>query len=491
MRRIMAEVRAGNPLSAANQVPWEDFTSALEPTIATMASQVAISANLALTKLPRAIQYDMKFDLTDPRALGWAQVRSGTTIKQVNEFSRQAVSKIIQDGLRSKLTMEQVQANIQKVVGLDSRQATSLARFYESSITDGVLKGMSYDDAVARAEKQGDRYRDRLWKQRAERIARTELAEAANQGRMTSWQEADRQGLLPPGTKKRWLTAPDERTCEICGALNGVVIPWDEQFSIGKMMPTAHPNCRCTALIIPGEPSAQLPESPTGEYGGYKLKEPSNKTSTKRGQSDIVAKNLRDDAKRVEPKTTRDMIDLSRKHGGDMVGLDNRIKTQDSLSSKISVRADKTTLASASGQIHDTVRYTMKYDNKDYVAGVSRTVDDLRARGYTVTARNNWVKGNPYYGVNAQVVTPDGVKMELQFHTDASLALKGKTHPIYEQLRVSRDPVIQTRLHQEMTQLADGIKFPSGDLGLLGDPIPAVVGKSSVLLKSSTEVVNE
>lgn len=491
MRRVMAEVRAGNPLSAANQIPWEDFTSALEPTIATMAAQVAISANLALTKLPRAVQYDMKFDLTDPRAIGWAQVRSGTTIKQVNEYSRQAVSKIIQDGLRSKLTMEQVQANIQKVVGLDSRQATSLARFYESSITDGVLKGMSYEDAVARAEKQGDKYRDRLWKQRAERIARTELAEAANQGRFTSWQEADRQGLLPKGTKKRWLTAPDERTCEICGALNGVVIAWDEQFSIGKMMPTAHPNCRCTALIIPGEPSAEMPESPTGEYGGYKLKEPSNKTSTKNGQADIVAKNLRDRARVVEPQVTRDMIDLSKKHGGEMVGLENRVKTQASLSDKITTRADKTTLASASGQIHDSVRYTMKFDNNKYVAGVSSTVDGLRANGYTVTTRNNWVKGNPYYGVNAQVVTPSGVKMELQFHTEASLAVKGQTHEIYKQLSLSRDPVIQTALHNDMVALASGIKFPSGDIGLLGDPIAAVFGKSLGMVQFSTEVINE
>jgi SPP1 gp7 family putative phage head morphogenesis protein len=491
MRRVMAEVRAGNPLSAANQIPWEDFTSALEPTIATMAAQVAISANLALTKLPSAVQYEMKFDLTDPRAIGWAQVRSGATIKQVNEYSRQAVSKIIQDGLRSKLTMEQVQANIQKVVGLDSRQATSLARFYESSITDGVLKGMSYEDAVARAEKQGDKYRDRLWKQRAERIARTELAEAANQGRFTSWQEADRQGLLPKGTKKRWLTAPDERTCEICGALNGVVIAWDEQFSIGKMMPTAHPNCRCTALIIPGEPSAELPESADGEYGGYKLEEPPKKTSTKNGQADIVAKNLRDRARVVEPQVTRDMIDLSKKHDAEMVGLKDRVKTQASLSDKIKGRADKTNLASAAGEIHDAVRYTMKFDNKDYVAGVSRTIDDLRARGYTVTPRNNWVKGNPYYGVNAQVVTPSGVKMELQFHTDASLVAKGQTHEIYKQLSLSRDPVVQTALHNDMTALAAGVEFPSGDLGLLGDPIPAVVGKSLGMVKFSTEVINE
>jgi SPP1 gp7 family putative phage head morphogenesis protein len=258
MRRIMAEVRAGNPMSAANLIPWENFTQSLSATIPLVGSQVATSATLNLTKLPKRIAYDMVFNLTDPRAIGWAQTRSGTSIRQINDYSRQAVAKIIEDGLRSKLSMEDVQRNITKVVGLDSRQATALSRFYESQIRDGVLKGMSYDDAVARAEKLGDKYRDRLWRQRAERIARTEIAEAANQGRLLSWQEANAQGLLPVGTTKKWVTALDERTCPICAPLNGKIVAWDAEFSIGKQMPTAHPNCRCTAVIIPGAPSALI-----------------------------------------------------------------------------------------------------------------------------------------------------------------------------------------------------------------------------------------
>jgi len=387
--------------------------------------------------------------------------------------------------------MEDVQRNIAKVVGLDSRQATALSRFYESQIRDGVIKGMSYDDAVVRAEKLGDKYRDRLWKQRAERIARTEIAEAANQGRYVSWMQADDLGLLPEGTTKKWITALDERTCPTCAPLNGKIVAWDQDFPIGKKMPTAHPNCRCTAVIIPGEPSAVLPDRPSREYGGYRLTEPKDKISTGRGQADVVAKNLRDRARAVEPKVTRDMIDLSGRHGGRMMGLEHRLKTQFSLSEKISVRAGSRTIAKASDEIHDAIRYTMQFGDGDYIDSVGKVVEDLRARGYKVVMRNNWVKGNPYFGVNAQVLSPDGIKMELQFHTKASLALKAKTHPIYEQLRVSSDPVVQTALHKEMADMAKVVRFPVGDVNLLGEPIAAVVGKSVDLLMFSTEVINE
>jgi SPP1 gp7 family putative phage head morphogenesis protein len=481
MARIMEQVRAGNPLSAANLVPWETFTQSLDETVSLVAAQMATSASLAVTQLPKYIDFKMKFDLTDPRAIAYAQVRSGASIRQINEYSRQAVAKIIQDGLRSNLSMEMVQTQIQKVVGLDGRQATALSKFYESTIEEGRKKGLSYQDAVAKAEKLGNQYRDRLWKQRAARIARTEIATAANEGRALAWQEADQAGLIPDGTKKRWITALDERTCPECSELNNQEVDWQGVFSTGNEMPPAHVNCRCSAVILPGEPSAK-PRSETTEYGGYKLREPENPKSTSRGSVDRAATELRDKAVAVEPKITKDMIDLAKKHDGTMVGLEHRIKSQSSLSEKIGTRAGKSSLVDASDQIHDSVRYTMKFKDSDYIAGVTRTVDDLRAKGYTVTTRNNWARGNPYYGVNAQVVTPDGVKMEMQFHTSSSLALKAKTHPIYEELRVSSDPVIQTALHKDMIALTEKVRFPTGDVELLGTPIQAEVGKSLVLI---------
>jgi SPP1 gp7 family putative phage head morphogenesis protein len=475
IRRVMAEVLAGNPLSAANQVPWANFTQSLEPIVTTMAAQVAISANLNLTKLPSKIRYEAAFNLTDPRAIGWAQVRAGSTIRQVNEYSRQAVSKIIQDGLRSKLDPDQVRESIKRVVGLDSRQATALENFYQKTIEDGTLKGLSYQQAVARAETLGQRYRNTLWTQRAERIARTELAEAANQGRFMSWMEADQQGLIPPNSKKRWMTAPDERTCPICNALNGEIVGWEKDFSIGKLMPTAHPNCRCTAVLIPGEPSAviQEPTPPTGQYEGYQLNQPRNSTSFDRGQADVAANNLRDSARVSEPKITRDVIDLSKEHGGDMVGLEYRLKTQSSLAEKIqtTARDNATNVAVESRNMKDVIRYTMVKPEAGYIDMTNNVITDLRSQGYTVRVINNWKPGSPYLGVNAQVVSPTGQMFELQFHTPKSLASKSKTHDLYKSIRNTRDPIVIDRIDKEMVEIAKSVPFPKGDVGTLGDPI--------------------
>jgi len=478
IRRIMAEVLAGNPLSAANQVPWSGFTQSLAPIVTTMATQVAISANLNLTKLPSKIKYEAVFNLTDPRAIGWAQVRAGSTIRQVNEYSRQAVSKIIQDGLRSKLDPDQVQAAIKRVVGLDSRQATALENFYKKTIEDGTLKGLSYQSAVARAESLGVTYRNRLWSQRAERIARTELAEAANQGRFMSWMEADAQGLIPPNSKKRWMTAPDERTCPICRGIDGEIVDWEKDFSMGKLMPTAHPNCRCTAVLIPGEPSAVIEEKipPTGEYEGYKLNQPRNATSSDRGQADVAANNLRDSARVSEPKITRDVIDLSKQHGGDMVGLEYRLKTQGSLAEKIqtTARDNATNVAVESRNMRDVIRYTMVKPEAGYVDMTNSVVRDLRSQGYKVTVINNWKPGSPYLGVNAQVISPTGQMFELQFHTPKSLVSKTKTHDLYKSIRNTRDPIIIDRIDKEMVEIAKSVPFPKGDVGTLGDPMPKI-----------------
>jgi SPP1 gp7 family putative phage head morphogenesis protein len=112
---------------------------------------------------------------------------------------------------------------------------------------------MTYEEAAKKAEKDGNRYRVRLLKQRAIRIARTEISAAANAGRYLSWIEAEDRGLLPAGSTKRWITATDERTCPICQPMNRVEIPWTIPFTTGDQMPPAHPNCRCTAVIVPAE----------------------------------------------------------------------------------------------------------------------------------------------------------------------------------------------------------------------------------------------
>lgn len=254
IRAIREAIEAGVPNDASLALKWQEFIASLQRSVPQLAQQVSNSANISANTLPKKISIESNFTATDPRAVAWAQQRAGARISGIVQESQKAVAEIIANGLRTNLTREQVVRQITEIVGLDTRQAKALANFYEKNLQDLLEDGMTFERAEREALKLSKEYRQRLLVQRATRIARTETLAAANAGRMLSWQEANAQGLLPPGSVKRWKTATDERTCPTCGPLHNTSVAWDGTFPTGDMMPPNHPNCRCTAVIIPGEP---------------------------------------------------------------------------------------------------------------------------------------------------------------------------------------------------------------------------------------------
>jgi SPP1 gp7 family putative phage head morphogenesis protein len=79
---------------------------------------------------------------------------------------------------------------------------------------------------------------------RATLIARTETAQAfeyANQRAMTE------SGVV---VGKRWLTANDERTENLCRSLEGITVPLDQPFPGGVEPGFIHPGCRCTSIGV-------------------------------------------------------------------------------------------------------------------------------------------------------------------------------------------------------------------------------------------------
>lgn len=75
---------------------------------------------------------------------------------------------------------------------------------------------------------------------RAEMIARTESAAADVQGNLIGWKES---GVV---AGKEWKTGAG--CCDECEALEGEIVPLDEEFPDGD--PPAHPNCRCDVLPV-------------------------------------------------------------------------------------------------------------------------------------------------------------------------------------------------------------------------------------------------
>lgn len=143
----------------------------------------------------------------------------------------------------------------------------------------------------------------------------------------------------------------------------------------------------------------------------------------------------------LEQEVTPQVIELAETLGGEMDGLQYRIKTEDSLARKIAdeAKGKEGLFEMKSREMSDIVRYTMKFDSEKYVDGVEGALNALESRGMAVRVKNFWLPNQPYRGINVAVTAQNGETFELQFHTPESLETKHKTHPIYSQYREETD----------------------------------------------------
>lgn len=116
---------------------------------------------------------------------------------------------------------------------------------FEIRIRAAIVQSQIAGDSIAQASR---RLRDALGIERGdakalfartEMIARTEILRSSNQGAMAVYEQ--NKDVLQGW---RWLATLDERTCVICGALDGQLFKFDAPQS----PPPAHPNCRCTPV---------------------------------------------------------------------------------------------------------------------------------------------------------------------------------------------------------------------------------------------------
>lgn len=109
-----------------------------------------------------------------------------------------------------------------------------LLKSLNSVIVNGIASGQSINNmAAALKNAMGVGAYDAL------RLARTETMHILNNGQLTSFKNAGYGKVV-------WLTAEDEKVCDICGPLDGKSFDIDETPDC-----PAHPNCRCTLAADP------------------------------------------------------------------------------------------------------------------------------------------------------------------------------------------------------------------------------------------------
>lgn len=200
---------------------------------------------------PEPIAITLSFDKTNPNSLAYAARRAGQLVQNIDTLTREAIRKIIIDSFNEGIDVRRTAVRIKNIIGLHPQWAEAVTKFEKNELNRLIKAGVKEAQAIERSQKAATAYADRLKSARAKTIARTEIQIAQNEGRMEGYNQAAEAGYIAPDTMKMWITAPDERTCDICAPLDGEVVPWNGNFSIGLQKPIVHPNCRCTFAIIP------------------------------------------------------------------------------------------------------------------------------------------------------------------------------------------------------------------------------------------------
>ena len=165
-------------------------------------------------------------------------------------------------------------------------------------------------------------------------------------------------------------------------------------------------------------------------------------------------------------ETAADLENIADSKGGMMIGMEFRLKRLGSMSRKLEsyvieehANGNKDfTIDDAVGKMRDVARFTMLFDEKNFEGGVKGAIDELNKQGYKmVRAKNTFVEGAGYKGLNCNFMDKKGNIFELQFHVPASIKIKEgievdlankaavsnrtnvTAHDIYERTRVIED----------------------------------------------------
>lgn len=161
-----------------------------------------------------------------------------------------------------------------------------------------------------------------------------------------------------------------------------------------------------------------------------------------RGEVGHLADQLLAVARKDEPAVTKLLTNLAATYGGEMVGLDYRLKGRDSLMRKIANDAADMdiSLEKSADMVTDALRYTMVFDRDNFVEAVQTVQTALAGQGFEMYDHKfrNYLNASDYRGYNC-VFTDGSGNFELQFHTPDTIRVKHVSHQFYEQIRVLKD----------------------------------------------------
>jgi hypothetical protein len=247
----------------------------VEPVSATI---IRIKGKIRKSDISKAsIGAEMSLNLLNPEAITFLSNYVFNLIRELSKDQRLAIQDILLEAFKYGGHPYEQAREIRKMIGLTRAQAQAVRNFRRmlegspkemQQALSRMLRDKRFDSTIARAIKTGvalpkekidamvDQYYRRYLDYRARNIARTESLRASNMGQRELWRQAQQQGYLPTArTRRVWLVARDERTCESCKEIPGMNpggVRLNEPFKTPDGPsdgPPLHPSCRCDCAL--------------------------------------------------------------------------------------------------------------------------------------------------------------------------------------------------------------------------------------------------
>lgn len=253
LKDVMKAVARGDFAAVEAAIPWgfleESLRARWQPAIISLMEQGAIAATGAMPPPPPgAPEMTLAFDLTNPRAVAWAEARTGELIRHISSSSHEAIRQTITSAFtdsKGKHPYESAK-EIKSRIGLLPAHEQAVAKYKVSLMRERVNGKHAYTEAQIRLMTK--EYAQKLLRYRAENIARTETLTASHQGQLELWNQAIEQGYLDHDQLMRWVVTRDDRLCEECAPMHDLTAPIHSGFP-GVGLPPLHPSCRCTVVL--------------------------------------------------------------------------------------------------------------------------------------------------------------------------------------------------------------------------------------------------
>lgn len=200
------------------------------------------------------------------------------------------------------------------------------------------------------------------------------------------------------------------------------------------------------------------------------------------------AKSLLTQVVKNEPLITEDLQKIASEVAAEMVGLEHKFKTEESLTEKLVYKSQadladliangisendaiEESLRVQVAEMNDVLRYTFMFPTVKYIFGFRQTLILLANFKYEVPKERIWNAwknigthfDRGYRGINITIISSHSQIFELQFHTEESFLLKKQMHYLYKKTRSSTVSWAEKKqFFQKLVEMAKEVEKPKG-----------------------------